>query len=433
MTMRLLLLLLPIAAFAADWPEWRGAGRLGVWRDDGILDAFPASGLRVRWRTPIRSGWSGPAVAAGRVFVADFAPGEGPNRGRERALALDEKTGRVLWTREWDVNYTGLMGTYATGPRATPTVDGDRVYFLGAKGALLCLDARTGEVIWQKDFVADYDTHVPVWGMTGAPLVDGDRVIAVVGGQPNAKVMAFDKRTGRELWRALPADSEPGYAAPLLIEAAGRRQVIIWHAAALAALDPGTGRLLWEQPLRANNGLVVATPVLAGSRLFISAFYNGPMLLDVSAPAARLLWKGASSSEIKTDGLHSLISTPVIDGDYIYGICSYGQLRCLNAKTGERIWETLDATREQARWSTGHIVRHRDRYFISNDRGDLILARLTPQGYQEISRTDLIRPTSKPGNRREREAVNWSHPAYANRHIVARNDQEILSASLEKE
>jgi outer membrane protein assembly factor BamB len=425
-----LLLALPLAA--DDWPEWRGRGRLGVWRETGILDRFPEQGLKVRWRTPLRSGWTGPAVAQGRVFVADFTP-SGPNRGRERALALDEAAGRVLWTRDWEVDYTGLQSTYATGPRATPTVDGDRVYYLGAKGALWCLNAVNGDVVWKKDFVADYQTQVPVWGMAGAPLVDGDRLIAVVGGQPDAKVMAFDKRTGREVWRALPADSEPGYVAPVIVEAGGRRQLIIWHATALAALDPASGRLLWEHPYRANNGLVVATPVSAGPRLFITAFYNGPLLLDLSAPTPRLVWKGSSSSEIKTDGLHSLISTPVLDGDYIYGICSYGQLRGLNAKTGERLWETLEATREQARWSTGHIVRHADRYFINNDRGELILARLTPQGYQEISRTELIRPTSKSGNRRERGAVNWSHPAYANRHIFARNDEEILSASLGQE
>src|SRR6185436_18363683 len=238
-----------LALHADDWPEWRGKGRLGVWRETGILDTFPAKGLTVRWRTPIKSGWTGPAVAGGRVYVTDFSPTP-PNRGLERAVALDEKTGRVLWTREWEVNYTGLMGTYATGPRATPTVDGDRVYVLGAMGALLCLNAQSGEVIWKRDFVADYKTAVPTWGMTGAPLVDGDRLIAVVGGEPNAKVVAFDKRTGKEIWRSLPSDSEPGYAQPIIYEVAGRRQLIIWHPTALASLDPATGRLLWEQPFR---------------------------------------------------------------------------------------------------------------------------------------------------------------------------------------
>ncbi len=433
----LLLALWTTCLCADDWPEWRGRGRLGVWKETGILDSFPEKGLTVKWRTPVRGGFAGPAVAGGRVFLTDFTRAEGP-RGTERALALDEKTGRVLWTREWEVNYTGLMDTYAIGPRATPTVDGERVYTVGAVGGLRCLNASTGDLIWSKDYVKDYGYQVPVWGMTSAPIIDGERLIAIVGGQPDAKVVAFDKRTGREIWRSLPSTSEPGYCQPILIQAGGARQLIIWHPQALASLDPATGKLHWEQPFRVQAGMSVATPVQAGLRLFISAFYNGPLMmeLDDSKPAARLLWKGSSDSEIKTDGLHALINTPVVDGDYIYGICSYGQFRCLNARTGQRLWETLEVTREQARWSTGIIVRHSTpgghRFFINNDRGDLILARFTPQGYREISRTPLIKPTSRPGNRRELGAVNWSHPAYANRHIFARNDEEILSASLEQ-
>jgi outer membrane protein assembly factor BamB len=152
--------------------------------------------------------------------------------------------------------------------------------------------------------------------------------------------------------------------------------------------------------------------------------------LDAAKPDATMLWKGASESEIKTDGLHSLISTPVIDGDYIYGVCSYGQFRCLNAKTGERIWETMAVTKENARWSMAHIVKYKDRYLINNDKGELIIARLSPKGYEEISRTQLIKPTSNSGNKRELGVVQWSHPAYANGFIIIRNDEEILSAAL---
>jgi outer membrane protein assembly factor BamB len=154
------------------------------------------------------------------------------------------------------------------------------------------------------------------------------------------------------------------------------------------------------------------------------------LALDDRTPRAEMLWRGKSHSETDTDGLHALITTPVIVGDYIYGICSYGQLRCLNARTGERVWESLELTQEKARWASGFIVRHGDDFFINTDRGDLIIAALSPKGYQEISRTKLIKPTSNPGNRREIGAVNWSHPAYANRHIIARNDTEIIRASL---
>ncbi len=416
-------------ALAEDWPEWRGKGRIGIWRESGIMDKFPEKGLTVAWRTPLNSGFSGPAVAAGRVFVTDFKPSAGM-KGTERALCLDEKSGKILWTREWDADYKGI--SYGTGPRATPTVDGDRVYVVGGTGKLICLDVRSGGVIWQKDYGKDYGMQMPTWGIAGSALVDGDRLIAIVGGQPDAKVMAFDKMTGKEIWRALPSNSEQGYCQPVIFELGGVRQLIIWHPVAVASLDPVSGKVYWEQPFKINMGMTLATPILSGSHLLVSSFYNGSMLLDVSGSTARVSWKGKSDSEINTDGLHAVINTPVIDGDYIYGICSYGQFRCLNLKTGERVWETMEVTKEKARWASGFIVRQGDRYFINNDRGELIIAKLSPQGYQEISRTSLIKPTSNSGNRRELGAVNWSHPAYANRHIIARNDEEIISVSLKK-
>jgi outer membrane protein assembly factor BamB len=413
--------------FAEDWPEWRGKGRNGIWTESGILDKFPEKGLTAVWRTPIHGGFAGPAVAGGRVFVTDFKRSSG-KKGMERALCLDEKSGKILWTREWDADYQGI--SYDTGPRATPTVDGDRVYIVGGSGTLLCLNARTGDVIWRKDYVKDYRMQMPTWGIASAPLVDGDRLIAIVGGQPDAKVIAFDKMTGKEIWRALPSGSEQGYSQPVIVAARGTRQLIIWDPTAVVALDPATGKTYWQHPFRINLSLTLATPFFDGSRLLVSSFYNGSMLLDLAKENASVIWKGKSNSEINTDGLHAVVNTPVIDGDYIYGICSYGQFRCLNLKTGERIWETMEVTKEKARWASGFIVRHGDRYFINNDRGELIIAKLSAQGYQEISRTQLIKPTSNPGNRRELGAVNWSHPAYANRHIVARNDEEIISVSL---
>ena len=121
------------AAWAEDWPEWRGKERLGVWNETGIVEKFPADGLKVEWRTPIRGGYSGPSVAAGRVYVTDFLPKE-KKSGTERALCLDEKSGKVLWAHEWEADYAGV--SYEVGPRATPTVDGDRVFVLGARGIL---------------------------------------------------------------------------------------------------------------------------------------------------------------------------------------------------------------------------------------------------------------------------------------------------------
>jgi outer membrane protein assembly factor BamB len=278
--------------------------------------------------------------------------------------------------------------------------------------------------------VKDFGAEIATWGMASAPLVDAERLIVVVGGRPDAKVMALDKTTGREIWRALPSDSEPGYAQPVVVVAGGRRQLIVWHPTAVASLDPATGKVRWQEAFTVNMGMTLATPVASGTHLLVSSFFNGSMLLDLAGPIARRVWKGKSDSEIDTDGLHAVVNTPVIDGEYVYGICSYGQLRCLRLATGERVWETMEVLKEKARWASGFIVRHGGRYFINNDRGELIMARLSPEGYREIGRTPLVKPTSNPGNRRELGAVNWSHPAYAGRHVFARNDEEIVSLSL---
>jgi outer membrane protein assembly factor BamB len=429
----LLLLAAPVVLHGEDWPEIRGKGRLGVWTETGILEKFPEGGLKILWRTPLKNGYTGPSVSNGRVFVMDFEE-NGRLRGTERALALDEKSGKILWTQTWPVEYRGM--SYPNGPRATPTADGDRVYFAGADGKLFCLSAETGAIVWKKDYVADYGADRAKWGwdwgFASAPLVDGNRLIALVGGQPDAKVVAFDKLTGKEIWRALTSDSELGVAQPIIVTAAGTRQLIVWYPGAVVSLDPATGKQYWEQPYKVGASMTVPTPVQSGSMLFFTNFYDGPLMLalDEKKPGATVMWKGKSDNEVQTDGLHSVIATPVIVGDHIYGLCSYGQFRCLLARTGQRVWESQAVTKERARWAQGLIVRHGERLFVNNDRGELVIVKPSPEGYQEISRTFLLKPTSPPGNRRELGGVNWSHPAYANRHIYARNDEEIISASL---
>ena len=423
---------------ADDWPQWRGAGRLAVWHEDGIVDRFPDDGLKVTWRAPVRSGFAGPAVADGRVFVLDWQedPESRTLDGTERLVALDEETGEVLWTHEWGTTYRMLQGSYAVGPRATPTVDGDRVYALGATGMLHCLDVETGELLWQKSYIEDYDTSVATWGIASAPLVDGERLIAIVGGEPDALVVAFDKRTGEELWRALDVVGEMGYGQPVIYEAGGVRQLIVWHAAALASLDPETGEVYWEEPWEVGAGMSVATPVRDGNYLLVSQFYNGSLMmrLDTDRPGATMLWKGGSRSEMpgETEGLHALITTPIVNGENVYGVGSYGELRGLDARTGERLWMSGEMT-AQARWGTAFMVRHGDRYFVSNDEGYLIIARFTPEGYVELDRTMLLEATSSAGfgpQRRFDRLVSWAHPAFANRHVVQRNDREVIRASL---
>ena len=425
---------------ANDWPEWRGAGRRGVLTETGLLETFPAGGLPVVWRTPIHGGYSGPAVAGGRVFITDARrPDPRSTAVVERALALDEQTGEVLWSREWETDYAGLQLVYAIGPRATPTVDDDRVYMLGAMGNLLALHVEDGRVLWQKDFPEDFNTAVPSWGMAGAPLVDGDRLICLVGGEPDAKMMAFDKYTGEEIWRALSSDWEPGYSQPIIVEAGGARQLIAWHPRDISSLNPETGEVYWEVRHIVDMGINPATAVRSGPYLFFTSQYGGArmLLLDERTPGARVLWEGVGESDpeygFDFNTLNSVISTPVIDGDYVYGVDGHGLLRCLELETGRRVWETDALIGERTNWATAFFVRHEDRYFINTDTGDLVIAELSPGGYRELSRTRLIEPTH-PYVRRRRsgDVVNWSHPAYANTHVFARNDREIVRRSLAK-
>ena len=430
---------LGVSVSAEDWPQWRGADRLALWQETGIVDELPGT-LSVKWSTDLRSGYSGPAVANGRIFISDWL--EDPNSrtldGTERALAIDEQTGEILWSHEWHTSYRMLSISYAIGPRATPTVDDDRVYFVGGTGRLFCLDVATGGVLWEKDYVAEYDTSVQVWGIVSGPLVDGELLIAVVGGEPDAGVVAFNKFTGEEVWRAITVGSEMGYAQPVIYEAGGVRQLIVWHPLALASLNPVTGEQYWEEPWDVSMGVTVATPVKSGDYLLVSQFFNGSMMMRLNSdrPDATMLWKGQSRSELpgETDTIHAMVTTPLIIGDHVYGVDSYGELRGLDARTGERLWMSPDMT-AQARWSTAFLVRHGDRYFVNNDEGFLILAQFTPTGYVELSRTRLIEPTSSSGTRTphgsiSERIVNWSHPAYANGHIVHRNDEKLIRASL---
>ena len=271
---------------ADDWPQWRGLDRMGLWRESGIVERFPEQGLTTTWRVPIRPGFAGPAVSQGRVFVLDYQETRGTRTmdGTERLLCLDEETGQILWTHEWPTTYRNLNVSFATGPRATPTVDGDRVYVLGAGGRLVSLETETGRVAWQVDTVVQYDATGPVYGMSNAPLVDDDRLIVLVGGEPDALIVAFDKTTGAEVWRALPATSETGYSQPVIIDAGGTRQLIVWHAVALTSLDPETGDVYWDQEWQVGGGMTIATPVWSGGYLLVSHFFQW---LDDDGPERR--------------------------------------------------------------------------------------------------------------------------------------------------
>lgn len=431
-------LIFTTAIRADDWPQWLGPKRDGVWRETGIVAKFPAGGPKVRWRTPIGQGYAGPSVVNGKVYITDRLKANNPDSGFsdrakvagvERVLCLNEADGTILWKHEYPCDY---HIDYPLGPRTTSTVAGGKVYTLGAMGHLFCFDADSGKVVWSKNLLEEYKTTVNQWGFSGHPLIDGERLICLVGGQGSVAV-AFDKDTGKEIWKALSAN-DPGYAPPMIYDIAGKRQLIIWHPQSINGLDPKTGQVYWTQPYGAKKlikaALTVSTPRLDGDKLFFTAFYDGPLMLEFDNNSKpHILWQGHGRGEKpdQTDGLHSIMPTPVIKDGHIYGVCSYGELRCLDEATGKRIWETHKATTgKSVRWGNAFLIEQGDRFILFNELGDLIIAKLTPKGYDEISRANILAPT----NRMPGRMVVWSHPAFANRCVYARNDKEIICVSM---
>jgi outer membrane protein assembly factor BamB len=428
----LLIVLGATSLLADDWPQWGGPERDLVWREEGIVETFPPvddDGYLPRvWSVPVGAGYAGPAVADGRVYLMD----RDAEAGVERVRAFHADSGGTEWSVEYPAEYTI---SYPLGPRATPTVDDDRVYTLGAMGELRCFEAANGNVVWRKYLPDDFATKLPIWGMSAAPLVDGDQLIVLVGGNPGALVVSFDKRTGEELWRALEDDGV-GYCSPVILELGGRRQLIVWHPTAVSALDPADGKLLWQEPFPVQAGMTIATPRAAtppsgNPGLFVTTFYNGPLMIDLGTDgqSPAVVWRsGAGNSETENDSLHAVMCTPIVTDDFVYGVGSYGDLRALDTATGAVAWETREPT-GNGRWWNAFLVPHQDRVFIANEQGELIIARFSGEGYEEIDRAKLIEPTEPV----QRRMTVWSHPAFAMQSVFARNDKELVRVNLAAE
>mgnify|MGYP002780554238 CR=1 FL=1 len=413
-----------------DWPQWMGPQRDGIWREAGIVDTFPKDGLTPLWKVPVAGGYSGPAVADRLVYVTDFltdgAKENDPGKrvelnGLERLHAFDVADGKLRWKYEYPVTY---KISYPAGPRATPTVVDDKVYMLGAEGNLTALDATSGKVSWTKSLKDAYKVESPIWGFCSHPLVDDGIVYVTVGGEGSVAV-ALKAETGEEVWRSLSA-AEPGYAPASIVEVGGTRLLIIWHAEAVNGLDPKTGKVYWSVPLKPNYGMSIMAPQRAGNRLFAGGIGVSLLLeLAENQPTAKELWRGDTKR-----GVECVNSTPIVDGDYLYGVNRFGQLRCVELATGRHVWESFAATtgNRSANSGTGFLVKNGDRYFIFSETGDLVIAELSPQGYVEKSRAHLIDPSNEAFGR----DVVWCHPAFAQKAVFVRNDKELVAYSLAK-
>ncbi len=403
-----------LLATAQDWPDWRGINRNGVWEEK--IDNIESFELLQVWSQPLGSGYSGPTVAEGKVYVTDLK--QDPQT--EGIICFNENTGEKMWEYRYECLYEGVG--YPAGPRASVVFENNLVWSLGTMGHLHCFDATTGSVKWQKDLRQGYAIKMPVWGIAATPLIHEEKIILQIGGAENAGVIALDKSTGTELWRSL--NDLASYSAPVVIEKNGKQVLVVWTENHLAGMSPQTGEVYWKFPFNQKMGMAIATPVLSNNYLFVSSFYNGSLLVQLGEDytTAEKVWQRCGESERNTDALHCVMNTPVILGQYIYGIDSYGELRCLDLKTGDRIWEDLSVVNKN-RWANVHFIQNGDKTLMFNEHGELLVTQLSPGGVKEFSRNKIIEPTKKQLPR----GVTWAHPALANGHVIVRSDDKIVS------
>jgi outer membrane protein assembly factor BamB len=425
------LLLTAALAPADDWPQWMGPNRDNVWREDGIVEKFPDGGPKVLWRSPVGGGYAGPAVAGGKVFGTDYTTAaqldEGNfNRkeadGTERVFALDAATGKQLWEHKYPVRYTI---SYPTGPRCTPTVHGGKVYFLGAEGNLLCCDAESGKIVWRKDLKADYKTKSALWGYAAHPLIDGQKLITLAGGE-GSHVVALDKDTGAEIWKS-QSQPEQGYVPPSIIEAGGVRQLIVGGPKAVRSLDPETGKRYWTIPYDATSGSIIMTPVRSNEFLYIGGYEGKTLLMKLASdkPAAEVVWQ-----DKRRHGISPVNVQPMVVDGVIYGIDESGEMFAVELPSGKRLW-TSDAPlvpEKKLPSGTAFVYRNGDRFFLFNDLGEVVICKLSPKGYEEVSRAKVIEPTGKAFGR----TVVWCAPAFAGKKMFVRNDKEMICVDLAK-
>ena len=410
---------------AEDWPQWMGRQRDNIWRETKIIDSFAEEGAKILWRCPVGGGYSGPAVSKGRVYVTDFQPELQPDeagnqrknsRGRERTLCLDETTGNLLWEHSYPVTYTV---SYPAGPRCTPNVDENRVYTLGAQGDLQCLDATTGSLKWSRSLLRDYSTKPAIWGYAGHPLIVGDNLICIAGGA-GSLVVALNKYTGQETWRAL-SSSEQGYSPPVLINAANTPQLIILHPDGVNSLNPSNGKEHWMVEYQATNGSVIMSPIKSGNLLYAAGYTKKNLMMELSAdkPGATMLWQDIPDAAISPVNVQ-----PIAHDGMLYGFHQDGTLYGVDFKTGERIWSSLKPLQSARplRTGTAFIVKQEDRYWLFTEQGDLVIAKMNRAGYKELDRAHVLAPTDVAFGRK----VVWAAPAFANRKIFLRNGKECI-------
>jgi outer membrane protein assembly factor BamB len=409
-------LAIAVVVRAEDWPRWRGPRGDGTWQAPPIPAKFPEAGPPVVWQSAIGPGYSGIAVAQGRVLTMD-RPKESDN---ERVVAFDEKTGQLLWEHRYPAAYGKL--DYGKGPRSTPTIHDGRVYTLGAMGHLHCLEVETGKVLWSKDFVRDHGAKLPEWGFAASVVIEGDLAI-VHAGLPGGCYSAYDRQTGDERWRG--GDDPAGYGTPIVIEHAGLRQLIGWTPEHVVAHRLDDGQQLWKYPYKITYGVSIATPIFHEGTVLVCGYWHGSRALKLGKQPGEmeLLWE-------ENRFLRGLMDQPLVRDGHVYLLDKQHGIVAFELAKGEMLWTDENRLTPRARnpqvsmvWLGNADSGGRDateRAVCLNEKGELVLIRLTPAGLVEDSRAKII-------------GENWAHPAYAGECCFARDDERLVCVRLTAE
>jgi outer membrane protein assembly factor BamB len=384
------------SAAARDWFQWRGANRDGIAEDTGLLQDWPKLGPPLAWRaTGAGNGYSSFSAANGRLYTL------GARGGNEYVIALDRATGKRAWEY---LNGRRYQNDRGDGPRSTPTIDGDRLYVLGGSGDLTCLDAASGAKIWSINIVAKFGGVNPYWGYSESPLVVGDRILVNAGGR-RASIVAVAKADGATLWQQ--HNDGAGYSSPMLMKTGSLNQVIFFTESHTLAVDPRDGRLLWSYPKASNGTANIATPIVRGTRVFVSSDYGtGAALLDVRA-AGNL----ATANEIYfTRDMRNHHASSVLVGDHLYGFSS-SILTALNFDSGDVAWRDRSVGK-------GSLIYADGRLYLYSENGVVGLAEANPASYREHGRFTLAQQSGLP---------TWSHPIISGGYLVIR-DQDTVYA-----
>jgi outer membrane protein assembly factor BamB len=358
----LLALIVASLTFAADWPCLGGPAATSHSSETGLRTDWAANPPKELWRRALSDdGYAGPSVAGGTLFVIDHVGAD------DIVLALDVKTGVEIWRHAYPDTAKANYGF----SRATPTVDGNRVYIQGRQGYLACLDVATGKPIWTRDLVKDLGGAPPRWLFSTSPLVDGDSLIVLPGGAN--LVAALDAKTGAVRWQSGGADGA-SYGTPSIATLFGVRQYVVWSAAGLQGLDPATGARLWKHDVASRLGIHCARPVaVGGDKLFVTTGYGvGCLLLDLADKTPKVVWTN--------DKVLSRIQSPIYLGGNIYCTGEQKALVCLDPATGAVRWS-------QPGFGWGGMLAIDGKLLVMDEKsGDLALATVNPEKYEELAR-----------------------------------------------